>query len=146
MRRAGAGRRPAAVGRRRPRPAITRRNRPVDCRPGRWRAGPGNRPTGGHRGLDKTEAGAPSVRLETTGIRTQVAGLAAAALRPGSFTEVEVRGGMASLNHLIGAPVDPASAELFCLDLYRATDLDRMAALAAPTRVEAGREDFIRRF
>lgn len=75
-------------------------------------------------------------RLETNGIRSQVVGLVAAALEPGLFGELVVRDGMASLGRLLEQPVEYKDApDLFCLDLYRETDLDRLAALAAPTRV-----------
>ena len=83
-----------------------------------------------------TTLGAPSVRLETTGIRAQAVALSTAALNPGIASEIVVRGGMASFGHLLDAPVEYAAApELFCLDLYRTTDLDRLAALAAPARI-----------
>lgn len=76
------------------------------------------------------------VRLETSGIRNQVVGLIAAALQPALFSDVIVRDGMPSLRHLVDAPVTFESApDLFCLDLYKEFDLDRLAAMAAPARV-----------
>jgi len=76
------------------------------------------------------------VRLESTGIRSQVTALAAAALEPGLFSEIVIRDGMRSLTHLLDAPVEYQSApELFCLDLYQRFDLDRLATLAAPAQV-----------
>ncbi len=76
------------------------------------------------------------VRLEATGIRSQVTALAAAALEPGLFSELVVRDGMRSLGHLLDAPVEYQTApDLFCLDLYKRFDLDRLAGLAAPAKV-----------
>ena len=44
---------------------------------------------------------------------------------------------MRSLGHLLDTPVAfRAAPELFCLDLYRDFDIDRLAALAEPTKVE----------
>ena len=81
--------------------------------------------------------GAPKVRLETGGIRSQVVALVASALEPSLFSEVVVRRGMPSLRHLVDKPVKYADApDLFCLDLYRFTDLDRLTALAAPAVVK----------
>jgi hypothetical protein len=77
------------------------------------------------------------VRLETSGIRTQVVALIAAALQPSLFSGVVVRDGMPSLRYLLDAPVKFESApDLFCLDLYKEFDVDRLAALAAPVRVD----------
>ena len=82
-------------------------------------------------------AGDRPVRLETGGIRSEVAGLAAAALEPSLFSEEVGRGGMPSLGFLLETPVEfRAAPELFCLDLFRDFDLDRLIALAAPTRVK----------
>jgi hypothetical protein len=44
---------------------------------------------------------------------------------------------MKSLAYLLNKPVPFRSApELFCLDLYKYFDLDRLSALAGPTEVE----------
>jgi len=76
-----------------------------------------------------------ALRLEVRGIRSQVIGLAAAALEPQRFREVHVREGAASLRHLLDAPVEyRAAPELFCLDLYREFDLDQLAALGPGAR------------
>ena len=62
--------------------------------------------------------------------------LAASALEPSTFSEVVSREAMRSLGHLLDAPVAYRDApDLFCLDLYKDFDLDRLAALAQPTRV-----------
>ncbi len=80
--------------------------------------------------------GAAKVRVETTGIRNQVVALVASALEPSLFSELVTRNGMSSLRYLVDKPVKYAEApDLFCLDLYRFTDLDRLTALSAPTSV-----------
>jgi hypothetical protein len=81
--------------------------------------------------------GAGQVRLETSGMRNQVVALVATALEPSLFTEVVVRHGIPSLRYLVDKPVKyKDAADLFCLDLYKFTDLDRLAALGAPAAVK----------
>lgn len=76
------------------------------------------------------------IRLESTGMRSQVESLVSAAISPGLFTQIVIHGGMRSLNYLLEKPVDYSAApELFCLDLYKYFDIDRLAALAEPTAV-----------
>ena len=83
-----------------------------------------------------TRTGPGPLRLETTGIRSQLAALVAAALEPRLFSEIVVRDGMTSLGYALEKPVEYMDApELFCLDLYKEFDLSSLAALAAPTRV-----------
>jgi dienelactone hydrolase len=85
----------------------------------------------------RERAGVQKMRLEARGIRTQTIGLVAAALQPDLFSEVSVHEGMPSLGFLLDAPVTFGEApELFCLDLYKDFDLDRLAAMAAPTPVK----------
>jgi hypothetical protein len=101
----------------------------------------GDRPLGleaahliGIANLLKQRVAVSGVRLETSGMRSQVVALIAAALEPSLFSAVEVREGMPSLGYLIEKPVKFEDApELFCLDLYRFTDLDRLTALASRT-------------
>jgi len=82
-------------------------------------------------------SGHAKVRLETTGIRSEVIGLAAAALKPAAFSEVVSHDAMKSLGYLLDAPVPFRSAsDLFCLDLYKDFDLDRLAAMAGPAKWE----------
>jgi dienelactone hydrolase len=79
------------------------------------------------------------IRLESVGMRSQVESLTAAAIEPGLFSEVAVHGGMRSLRYLLDKPVVYTDApDLFCLDLYKYFDLDRLAALAAPASVSQG--------
>jgi len=81
-------------------------------------------------------SGQQRVRLETSGIRSEMVGLAAAALEPTLFSEQVSRQAMSSLGFLLDSPVSfRAAPELFCLDLYKDFDIDRLIALAAPTKV-----------
>lgn len=76
------------------------------------------------------------VRVESSGIRSQLVSLVAAALQPDIFSELGIRDGMESLAYVLQKPVEYGEApELFCLDLLRVTDLDRLAALSSPVRV-----------
>jgi dienelactone hydrolase len=85
----------------------------------------------------RERAGLSSVRLEAGGLRTQVAALVAAALDPGLFSALMVRNGMHSLSYVLELPVRFEQApELFCLDLYKDFDIDRLEALAAPANVK----------
>jgi hypothetical protein len=78
----------------------------------------------------------PQIRLEGTGIRSQVISLTASALESKLFSQVELHGGMHSLSYLMEEPVEYKDApDLFCLDLYKQFDIDRLAALAKPAEV-----------
>lgn len=84
----------------------------------------------------RKRTGAPKLRLESTGIRTEAIALIAAALEPDVFSDVVVHEGMASLDYVLQVPVRFQDApELFCLDLYKEFDIDRLAAMAAPAVV-----------
>jgi dienelactone hydrolase len=84
----------------------------------------------------KGRAGVGKLRLETTGMSSQVIATVAAALEPDLFSQVVVHAGLPSLRFLLDAPVTFQEApDLFCLDLYKDFDLDRLAAIAAPARV-----------
>ena len=62
--------------------------------------------------------------------------LVASAIEPNTFSELISRGAMHSLSHLLDAPVAYRDApDLFCLDLYKDFDLDRLEPLAEPTQV-----------
>jgi dienelactone hydrolase len=76
------------------------------------------------------------VRLESRGIRNQVASLIAAALQPDLFSELVIREGMPSLSYLLAKPVEYSqAAELFCLDLYKEFDVDRLEAMTEPVKI-----------
>ena len=78
----------------------------------------------------------PQIRLEGTGIRSQLTALVAAALEPKLFAQVELHGGMRSLQYLLDKPVGYEDApDLFCLDLYKYFDIEHLAALAKPAEV-----------
>jgi len=62
--------------------------------------------------------------------------LIAADLEPSLFSEVAIHEGMPTLKYLLDTPVKFESApDLFCLDLFKAFDIDRFAMLAEPTKV-----------
>ncbi len=78
----------------------------------------------------RDRGGARQVRLESTGPRSQITALVAAALEPALFSGVHIREGMRSLAHLLDTPVSyTAAPDLFCLDLYQEFDVDSLAAL-----------------
>jgi hypothetical protein len=91
----------------------------------------------------KTQWSPKSVRVETTGIRSQVIALSAAALEPRLFSHVETWDGMRSFSYLLDKPLvfsghcdlGEAAPDLFCLDLYKDFDIDRIALLAGPTQI-----------
>src|SRR5215471_3740720 len=65
----------------------------------------------------RSGAGQSNIRLATDGIRSQVVALAAAALEPHLFSDIESNHAMSSLGYLLDAPVPYRSApDLFCLD------------------------------
>ena len=120
---------------------------PDDTDPAYWEllvTGSGDRPLGME--VEQVIAVAKSlqparkkIRLETEGIRSQVVALAAAALEPDLFSEISSNGAMTSLNYLLDAPVQYRSApDLFCLDLYKYFDIDRLTALASPVTFMTG--------
>jgi dienelactone hydrolase len=83
--------------------------------------------------------GPDKFRLETDGIRSQVVALTAAALEPELFSEIESNNAMTSLSYLLEAPVPYRTApDLFCLDLYKYFDIDRMTILALPVKTTIG--------
>jgi len=84
----------------------------------------------------RERAGASRVRIEARGIRSQMVTLVAAALDPALFSAVTVRDGMHRLSYVLELPVTFEQApELFCLDLYKQFDIDRLEVLAAPAKV-----------
>ncbi len=90
----------------------------------------------------KAKWNASSMRMESNGIRTQFDALIAAALSPHEFSTLSVNGGMKSLQYLLDKPVEyDGHADLFCLDLYKDFDLDRLVAIAAPTPIHE--HDFV---
>ncbi len=85
------------------------------------------------RWLEET-AGPRQIRLESSGIRSQVVALIAAALKPELFSRIRIHQGMDSLSHLYAVPVTYQQAPgLFCRDLYKEFDLGQLEVLAQPT-------------
>ena len=86
----------------------------------------------------RQKANVDKVRLESSGIRSQAVVLVAAALEPRLFSELVVREGIRSFSYLLEKPVTFEQApELFCLDLYKDFDIDRLQALVGPGAVKA---------
>jgi Acetyl xylan esterase (AXE1) len=76
-------------------------------------------------------------RLETLGRRSQTIALVAASIQPELFSQILIRAGVPSLQSLLAIPVEYQTApDLFCLDLYKEFDLDQLAKLAGPTKVD----------
>jgi hypothetical protein len=76
--------------------------------------------------------GVKKIRVETSGMRSQIIALAAAALEPGLIHESAGQGGIKSFQELLEKPVEyQAAPDLFCLDLYKHFDVDRLSAMAA---------------
>ena len=85
----------------------------------------------------RTNQGRRGIRVVTEGIRNQVIAVTSAALEPTAFARIEGRESMGSLDYLLKNSVPFRSApELFCLDLYRYFDLDRLSLMAVPTEVK----------
>jgi len=77
-----------------------------------------------------------SIRLEVSGVRSQVVGFVTTVLQPQLFSDVVVRDGISSFGHLLDTPIEHRAApELFCLYLYRDFDIDRLVAIGAPVRI-----------
>jgi hypothetical protein len=84
----------------------------------------------------KKSFGSQKIQIESTGIRNQVAALIAAGVEPTLFSQVAIHDGMPSLQYLLDAPVKfEAAPDLFCLDLYKEFDIDRLAMLAEPAKI-----------
>lgn len=87
----------------------------------------------------RASSGQKKIRLETEGIRSQMVALAAVALEPDTFSEVHSDSVMESLRFLLDAPVPYRSApDLFCLDLYKYFDIERLTTVAAPVQITLG--------
>ena len=85
--------------------------------------------------------GQHTIRLQTEGIRSQIVALMAAALEPDLFSDIASNDVLQSLGDLLDGPlVFRTAPDLFCLDLYKYFDIDRLQALAAPARIEMGQK------
>jgi Prolyl oligopeptidase family len=121
---------------------------PDDPDPAYWEmlvASSGDRPLGLEVGqllaVAKSFSTAGSkIRVETIGIRSQVITLAAAAIEPELFSEIYSDNAMKSLSYLLDTPVPyRAAPDLFCLDLYKYFDIDRLAVIASPVKITMGK-------
>lgn len=78
----------------------------------------------------------PSVRIVTTGPRSQIIAMVAAAIHPELFSALESRESIPSLATAYDHPKDFVQApEMMCLDLYRDFDINTLAAIASPVKV-----------
>ncbi|MBS1852746.1 MAG: acetylxylan esterase [Acidobacteria bacterium] len=85
----------------------------------------------------KERANVAKVRVQTSGMRTQLVSLVAAAIAPDAFSEVTNDKAIRSLSYAFEKPVRYFDApEFFCLDLFPLTDIDRLTKLAAPVVVK----------
>ena len=77
------------------------------------------------------------IQVETDGIRSGVIAAVAAAIDPQAFSAITSNHAMKSLSYLLDTPVAFRTApDLFCLDLYKYFDIDRITAIAAPTAIQ----------
>jgi RNA-binding protein YhbY len=78
-----------------------------------------------------------TVQVQTEGISSQMVAAIAAALDSKAVMRIESHNGMKSLRYLLDAHVPMRTAtEMFCLDLLKEFDLDTLAALASPAKIE----------
>ncbi|MGI8746394.1 MAG: alpha/beta hydrolase family protein [Bryobacteraceae bacterium] len=81
----------------------------------------------------RTASGHRAGRIEVNGIRTQAVTLAAAAMDPSMFSQITIRNGLSSWREVFDKPIRyQDQPELFCLDLFKYFDLDRLTAMAHP--------------
>jgi hypothetical protein len=85
-----------------------------------------------------------TMRVVTGGIRSQLIAVISAALEPTAFVAIENRQWMGSLDALLTNTVPFRSApELFCLDLYKYFDLDRLSLMAEPAEIKRMGHEFV---
>jgi hypothetical protein len=78
----------------------------------------------------------PTVRIVTTGPRAQLIAMVAAAIHPELFSALESRESIPTLAAAFAHPEKFVQApEMMCLDLYRDFDINTLAAIAAPVKV-----------
>jgi dienelactone hydrolase len=76
------------------------------------------------------------IQVETEGIRSALIAAVAAAIDPHAFSTITSSHAMKSLSYLLDTPVAfRAAPDLFCLDLYKYFDIDRITSIAAPTAI-----------
>ncbi len=78
----------------------------------------------------------PSVRIITTGPRSETIAMVAAALEPELFSQLDARKSIPSLMYAFDHPLKYDEApELMCLDLYSDFDFNILSAIASPVKV-----------
>jgi dienelactone hydrolase len=78
----------------------------------------------------------PAVRIVTAGPRAQIIAMVAAAIRPELFSALESRESISSFAAAYEHPKDfVQDPEMMCIDLYRDFDINTLAAIAAPVKV-----------
>jgi hypothetical protein len=91
----------------------------------------------GISGWLKAWSGTPKIKLESFGFRSQLISLMGCDLVPDAFNQLIIRGGIKTLKYLLYKPVKYEDApDLFCLDLYKTFDIDRLVPLADHTQVK----------
>lgn len=77
------------------------------------------------------------VQIITTGLRSETVAMVAAALEPELFSEFDAQKSIPSFAYAFEHPLTYHEApELMCLDLYRDFDLNTLAAMASPVKVD----------
>ena len=78
----------------------------------------------------------PAVRIVTTGPRAQLIAMVAAAIHPKYFSALDSRESIPSLATVYDHPENFVQApEIMCIDLYRDFDINTLAAIASPVKV-----------
>jgi hypothetical protein len=76
------------------------------------------------------------LRLQSVGMRSEIAALMAVALRPKLFSEVVISDGIPSLQRLLDTPIEYQQApDLFCLGLLKSFDVPVLARMSAPATI-----------
>lgn len=89
-----------------------------------------------HTGGASVSKSAPPVGVITTGPRSETVAMAAAALEPGLFGQVELQQSIPSLSDVFEHPLAYSKApEVMCFDLYLEFDFNTLALLASPAKV-----------
>jgi len=84
-----------------------------------------------------TNSSGRPVQIETDGIRTSVIAALAAAVEPGTFSTITSQHAMKTLGYLLDTPLAYRTApDLYCLDLYKYFDIESIAAIAEPTKIQ----------
>ncbi len=83
----------------------------------------------------REQSGNSRVAIDTTGMRSQVQALVASIMEQNAFTAIQVHDGIATLGTLFEKPVEfQAAPDLFCRDLYKEFDIDRLEKISAPVK------------